>query len=79
MQKITRSLASQAPDGTWACPSVQNPSGLTATDIDWADFAFNPIRAVLTRTVGPVRAAEKADQICVFFQALAVACFRGDG
>ena len=51
IRRSNRPLAYQAADGTWMCPRVNKPRGLMDTEIEWADFAFNPIRAVLTRSV----------------------------
>lgn len=32
-------------------PQVKNPSGLQPTDIEWADYAFNPLRAIRVKPV----------------------------
>ena len=48
---LNRVPATLLPDGSWALPVVQAPDGLYPTDIEWADFGFNPLRTVLTREV----------------------------
>ena len=45
-------------------PQVKNPSGLQPTDIEWADYAFNPLRAIDSETGKVGWACQKVSDGC---------------